>query len=80
MSTTITSKGQVTIPKAVRDQLGLKPGSKVTFVRGSDGRYVIEKEGPSSVKPPSRFALARGAAGPGPSTDEIMALLRGDFE
>ena len=32
MAATITSKGQVTIPKRVRDQLGLKAGSKVEFV------------------------------------------------
>ena len=28
---TLTSKGQTTIPKAIRDSLGLKPGDKITF-------------------------------------------------
>lgn len=37
MSTTLTSKGQVTIPKAVRDQLHLKPGDRVEFVVEADG-------------------------------------------
>ena len=31
MATTVTSKGQVTIPKPVRDHLGIGPGSQVAF-------------------------------------------------
>jgi antitoxin PrlF len=34
---TVTSKGQVTIPKEVRDVLGLTTGTKVYFVRWGDG-------------------------------------------
>jgi AbrB family looped-hinge helix DNA binding protein len=76
MSTTVTSKGQVTIPKAVRDQLGLKPGSKVEFRSGSTGEIIMV---PADVeRPPNRFLKFLGHAGPGLSTDEIMALLRGD--
>ena len=37
MSTTVTSKGQVTIPKPVRDRLNIKPGSAVDFVLADDG-------------------------------------------
>ena len=33
----VTSKGQVTIPKEIRDQLGIEPGSEVEFVRKEDG-------------------------------------------
>lgn len=29
---TVTSKGQITIPKKIRERLGLKPGAKVTFL------------------------------------------------
>lgn len=76
MSTTVTSKGQVTIPKAVRDQLGLKPGSKVEFRSGRDGEIVLKRA--DEKRPPSRFAKLRGHAGPGMTTDQIMALLRGD--
>jgi len=43
-STTITSKGQVTIPKAVRDALGLKPGDRVAFLLQPDGRVLVEPE------------------------------------
>jgi antitoxin PrlF len=78
MTTTVTSKGQVTIPKRVRDYLGIKPGSQVDFRRSADGGVMIEKaDGP---RPPSRFAKARGSAGPGMTTDELMALLRGEPE
>ncbi len=75
MSTTVTSKGQVTIPKRVRDLMGLKPGSTVDFERAPDGRIVLVKSG---KKMPSRFARLRGRAGKGLSTDEIMALMRGE--
>jgi AbrB family looped-hinge helix DNA binding protein len=76
MATTVTSKGQVTIPKPVRDHLGIVPGSQVAFRRADDGSIVIEKA--DGTRQPSRFAKVIGSAGPGPSTDEIMALLRGD--
>lgn len=44
MASTVTSKGQVTIPKRVRDQLGLKSGSKVEFVLVK-GHAVLEPVG-----------------------------------
>jgi len=37
----MTSKGQVTIPAAIRDETGLTAGDRITFVRESNGRYVI---------------------------------------
>jgi AbrB family looped-hinge helix DNA binding protein len=77
MATTVTSKGQVTIPKPVRDHLGIVPGSQIAFRRAADGSVVIEKADATAPKP-SRLASLRGHAGRGMSTDEIMALLRGD--
>lgn len=42
MSTaTITSKGQLTLPKAVRDALGIGPGDRVDFVRMADGNFAV---------------------------------------
>lgn len=76
MSTTVTSKGQVTIPKAVRNRLGILPGSAVEFELEADGRVVLRKV--DAACPTSRFESLRGLAGPGLSTDEIMALTRGD--
>jgi antitoxin PrlF len=38
---TVTAKGQTTIPKGIREHLGLKPGAKVKFFVGQDGRVFI---------------------------------------
>jgi antitoxin PrlF len=38
---TVTSKGQVTIPKEIRDHLGLRTGGKLQFTLDSDGRVVV---------------------------------------
>lgn len=78
MATTVTSKGQVTIPKPVRDHLGIGPGSRVDFRQTADGGIMIEKA--NGQRQPSRFAKARGSAGPGMTTDQLMALLRGKPE
>jgi AbrB family looped-hinge helix DNA binding protein len=76
MATSVTSKGQVTIPKPIRDRLGIVAGSAVDFELAPDGRVVLVKV--NGELPASRFERFRGAAGPGLSTDEIMALTRGD--
>jgi antitoxin PrlF len=39
---TVTSKGQITIPKQVRDEMGLKPGDRVDFVRDRAGRTMLQ--------------------------------------
>jgi len=76
MTTTVTSKGQVTIPKAVREMLGIVPGSKVDFRRSEDGDVVLTRT--DEKRPASRFEKWRGHAGKGLTTDEIMALTRGE--
>ncbi len=45
MTTTITVKGQVTLPKKVRDEVGLKPGDKVEVRATASGGVYIEKQG-----------------------------------
>lgn len=74
--TTVTAKGQVTIPKAVRELLGITPGSKVAFYRASDGSVVLTRA--DRKRPASRFQKLRGHAGKGLDTDAIMALTRGE--
>lgn len=76
MTTTVTAKGQVTIPKPVRDLLGIVPGSRVDFLRAADGSVVLTRV--DGRQPVSRFAKLRGHAGEGLTTDEIMALTRGE--
>lgn len=75
MTATVTSKGQVTLPKAVRDLLGVGPGSVIDFERAPDGRVVLVKVDKAARS--TRLARLRGHAGKGLSTDEIMALTRG---
>ena len=75
-ATKVTSKGQVTIPKPIRDRLGIEAGSAVEFEWASDGRVVLHKA--DGQRRPSRFEALRGRAAKGLSTDEIMALTRGE--
>jgi antitoxin PrlF len=77
MSTRVTRKGQVTIPKRVRDRLNLKPGSAVDFELAADGRVVLVKVGGAHRAHRGVFSRIRGAATVGVTTDEIMALTRG---
>ena len=72
----VTSKGQVTIPKRIRDALKLTPGSAVEFRVGNDGNIVIVKAGPQRKTGISRFQRVRGSADIKWNTDELMKLLR----
>lgn len=77
MTTTITSKGQVTIPKRVRDAAGLKPGTKVT-VEFDHGAAVVRTFRPMSKSEfRKRLERVRGTMKLGMSTDEYMKLMRG---
>jgi AbrB family looped-hinge helix DNA binding protein len=72
----VTRKGQVTIPKRVRDHLGIEPGSVINFELGANGRVVLTVAG--AEPKPSRFERFRGIAKTKLTTDELMAMLRGD--
>jgi antitoxin PrlF len=73
--TTMTVKGQVTVPKPLRDALGLKPGSSVEFEYAGPGRATMRASGKKAT---NRFRRVRGSLKERLSTDEILALLRGD--
>jgi AbrB family looped-hinge helix DNA binding protein len=79
METTLTRKGQVTIPKHIRDSLSLEPGCKLIFDVNNDGELVLRKDGPLGEGRPDRFDRAIGASEIklGCSTDEYMEFLRG---
>ena len=79
MAHQVTVKGQVTIPKRVREYLGIQPGSGVEFEVSPKGEVLLRKAGRPSkrARPPGRLAALRGTRKTGMSTDEIMNLLRG---
>jgi AbrB family looped-hinge helix DNA binding protein len=49
MESAITVKGQATIPKAIRQHLGLKPGDRVKFFVHPDGGVVLLPKIPTSA-------------------------------
>ena len=49
MESAITTKGQATIPKAIREHLGLKPGDRVKFFVHPDGSVVLLPKVPVSA-------------------------------
>jgi AbrB family looped-hinge helix DNA binding protein len=78
MATKVTDEGQVTIPKPVLEHLGIGPGSEVAFRTAADGTVVLEKAEAGAERPASRLSELVGIAGPGLSTEEIMAMTRGE--
>jgi AbrB family looped-hinge helix DNA binding protein len=82
MSTTLTIKGQVTIPKTIRDAMGLTPGTTIDFAVNREGEVVLHKVTKVSTArnkrlPVDRFEAARGKADVTWKTQDLMALLRG---
>ncbi len=79
----VTSKGQVTIPKDVRDRLGIGPGSEVDFVeRGGAVLLVsLDDQEAQGRRAEAILAWADRVAGTldlgGMTTDEFIADLRG---
>lgn len=73
----VTTKGQVTIPQAIREKLNIRPASNVEFKVAEDGRVYIVKMDDSDNNQ-DKFRQLRGAATVKLTTDEIMALTRGD--
>ena len=82
MSTTLTVKGQVTIPKPIRDAMGLTPGTSIDFAVNSLGEVVLHKAasgqaGRKARPQRDRFEAARGKADVPWKTQDLMVLLRG---
>ena len=70
----ITSKGQITLPKDIRDQLGLESGDEVEFYL-EKGKYLMRK-----VPPVSRLAEWRGFLKEfaGQRSDDLVDEMRGE--
>jgi len=73
----ITSKGQVTIPQEVRERHGLLPGTEVRFIDDGDQVRLVKVES-EYRRGRSLVQRMRGKALNRLSTDEIMALTRGE--
>ena len=78
MATTITVKGQVTIPKHIRDALKLTPGSRVEFAVENEKVVLYKVRVRANGGKKDRFERALGAAEIKWRTEDLMAMLRGD--
>lgn len=75
----ITSKGQVTIPIAMREKAGLLPQTEVQFALDGDSVRVFKARGKvGRARGEEIVRRLRGSATVKMSTDEIMALTRGE--
>lgn len=79
MTTTVTVKGQVTIPKDVREATGINPGDTVEVRATASGGVYIEKAGAKDdYKARLRKVADMGLIRDGMTTDEFMKMMRGD--
>ncbi len=69
----VTTKGQVTIPRGVREALGIAPETEIDFVEDGGRFYIVKTEEPHIT---GKFRRLRGIATAKMSTDEIMNLTR----
>ncbi len=70
----VSEKGQVTIPKPVRDRLGIRPGQVLEFCIVEGGVLV------SKVSTEDSLELAYGSLRLGTTTAAVMRELRGDYD
>jgi AbrB family looped-hinge helix DNA binding protein len=72
----VTTKGQVTIPQHIREKMGITPHAEVDFIEENGRVILVKRDQAASVS--QAFRRVRGVATVKMSTDEIMALTRGD--
>ncbi len=70
----VTARGQITIPKRLRERLGIRPG-QILEIEADDGRLVATK-----VTPRDPIDAVYGILGTGQSTDEYMDEIRGPVD
>lgn len=74
----VTTKGQVTIPKEIRDALGIEPGDEIDFEEVESG-YKIQKKEPTTEDGDDPFDKYRGSADSDETMPERMRRLRGEY-
>ncbi len=72
----ITTKGQVTIPKDIREILGITPKSEIDFREKNGKIYLVKTDNSEKSDTTSKFKKLRGIATANMSTEEIMKLTR----
>jgi len=72
----VTTKGQVTIPQEIREKLGISPATEIDFIEEKGRVYLVKKKGENIAT--KKFRKLRGIATVKMTTDEIMALTRGN--
>lgn len=79
MNPALTVKSQVTIPKEIREFLGIGPGERICFEPLADGRVAIAPAHPRARKAKDPFDAMRGVARQSKlSADEVMRITRGE--
>lgn len=71
MKATVAERGQVTIPKPLRDKLGIRAGTRLDF-RDRDGKLIAVK-----VDAKDPVDAVTGVLGKGRGADRLMTILRG---
>ena len=69
----VTTKGQVTIPRSVREVLGIVPETEIDFVEDHGRFYIVKSEEPTKT---GTFKKFRGIATAKMSTEDILSLTR----
>ncbi len=69
----VTTKGQVTIPRNIREVLGISPETEIDFVEENGKFFLVKTDEPAVTR---KFKKFRGIATAKMSTNEIMSLTR----
>jgi len=77
MATTVTSKGQVTIPAPLRERHGLHEGDEVDVIEDGNTLRIVRVEA-SQSRGERLVRHMRGRASTSMSTDQLIELLRGE--
>jgi AbrB family looped-hinge helix DNA binding protein len=70
---TITSKGQITIPKAVREALKLKPGDRIDFIQDEQGQIILT---PIKTSVDEMYGILHRPGQPQLSPEDMDAAIR----
>lgn len=77
MTTTISSKGQITVPAEIRKAIGLHPGTRMELRLGPKGTFVASKKADRSFFDKFRGMAKKGSLG---ASKDAMMKLRGAVE